>query len=206
MDWVWLSEKEELRRRLLRWEICARLKIRLHFGTVYIDSVNQAQFVKTRKAAFVCQLANNSFISYSKFNLREEILAFTSIVSGFTDLKRGAKTAVQLNISLAQSSGRRLRLINEPKVWRLRSEIASILRTLKREKCQLFHLLSDSSCHCWELMSAFGDLWRFSLHIKCRLWNTDTWKSSRHSRAGCKERSEHGKTGKHAHFRSPGAL
>lgn len=39
-------------------------------------------------------------------------------------------------------------------------------------------------------MSAFGDLWRFSLHIKWRLWNSDAQKTSRHSRAAWGERSE----------------
>lgn len=116
----------------------------------------------------------------------------TSIISEISLIKcGGGGRAVQLNISLAQSSSRQPHLINEPKVWRSWSEIASILCPLKREKCQLFHLLSDSSCHRRELMSAFGDLWCFSFHIKCRLRNTDTWKTSCRNQAGWKKRSEH---------------
>lgn len=41
-----------------------------------------------------------------------------------------------------------------------------------REKCQLFHPLSDSDCHWRKTDECFSDLWCFSLRIKCRLCYT----------------------------------
>lgn len=87
------------------------------------------------------------------------------------------------------------RLINEPKVRRIRSEIASILlpqrkvrrggggggggeRRERRKRCQLFHPLTDSDCHGRKTDECLSDLWCFAVHIKCRLCSSrDTLKS-----------------------------